>query len=102
MCLFGKPDEQIPFTVDGWHGPRVDSQGFTGTRLKMIDSLLDRYDFDGWREREVEGLLGEPDYDQIEQGTRVIKYDLRDGLKFLVFELSDQGVVVDYYVHMDD
>ena len=102
LCLFDKPDEQIPFTVDGWHGPLTDSQGFTGTWLKMVNSLLDRYEFGGWGVQEVKSLLGEPDCDQIEQETHVIKYDLRDGLKFLVFELGDQDVVVDYYVHMDD
>jgi hypothetical protein len=99
---FEKPDDQLPFEPAGWAGPMVDSQGFTGTRLKMVDDLLNRYDFRGWSIRNVQGLLGKPDQERFEQDGRVVEYDLRDGLKFLVFVVDSQDRVVDCHVHMDD
>jgi hypothetical protein len=87
--LFNKPDQQIPFDVAGWNAPMTDPDGlFTGTRLKMVDDLLQRYDFHGWTVDEVKELLGEPLVDEAEEQGHVVTYDLRDGLKLLIFEID--------------
>ncbi len=106
LCAqFSKDEEQIPFDVDGWNGPMIDASTgvFTGTRLKMVDDLLKRYDFHGWHIQDVKALLGEPSYDDNYKGKRLlVEYDLRDGLKLLIFEVDEQMTVVDYYTYIDD
>ncbi len=73
-----------------------DSRGyFTGTRLKMVDDLLSRYDFHGWDVEEIQDFLGEPDDSQ----ENIIRYDLRDGLNWLIFEFNDDFQIVDYHVY---
>ena len=100
---FDKVDEQIPFDTAGWNAPMTDSRGyFTGTRLKMVDDLLGRYDFHGWRVQNVQGLLGEPDYERVEGQRHFLEYDLRDGLNLLIFEIDNQHRVVDYHVRRED
>ena len=101
--LFSKPDEQISFDVAAWNAPMTDPDGlFTGTRLKMVDDLLQRYDFHDLTIGGVKDLLGEPWIDEAEEQGRVVKYDLRDGLKLLIFEIDDQDRVADYHVLIDD
>ena len=74
---------------------------FTGIRLKMVDDLLSRYDFHGWSRQEVEALLGEPIYESVEGGKYFIKYDLREGLNLLIFELDSQEHIVEYHIRTD-
>ncbi len=101
--LFGKNDERISFNTVEWNGPMTDSKGFfTGTRLKMVDDLLRRYDFHGWREREIQDLLGKPEHEKIEGQKYLIEYNLRDGLNWLIFELDNQHKVLDYHVLQED
>jgi hypothetical protein len=100
---FGKKDERISFSTVGWNRPMTDSEGFfTGTRLKMVDNLLKRYDFHGWSRQEVQSLLGKPEYEELEGQKYFIKYDLRDNLNMLIFEVDNQHKVLDYYVYRED
>jgi hypothetical protein len=85
LSQFGKVDEEIPFDAARWNAPMTDPNGhFTGTRLKMVDDLLRCYDFRGWSARNVQGLLGEPDYERVEEQRHLLEYDLRDGLNLCV------------------
>lgn len=103
LNLFDKPDERIPFSVAGWNAPMTDSEGyFTGTRLEMVDDLLNRYDFHGWNVQDVQELLGKPDSKQIKEQGYIIEYDLREGLNLLIFEIDNQHKVVNYRVRIDD
>jgi hypothetical protein len=106
LCAqFRKKEERIPFDVEGWNGPMVDIDAdvyFTGTRLKMVDDLLKRYDFHGWHLQDVKDLLGEPCNDYYEEQKHIVEYDLRDGLKLLVFEVDERLNVTNYYTYIDD
>ena len=95
-------NEQLAFTPEGWNGPMEDSNGFTGTRLKMVDDLLKRYDFHGWSVAEVKQLLGKSDWDEIDQGQHLVEYDLRDGLNLLIFHVDDREHVLSYEVRRED
>ena len=100
--LVFRSNERIPFNVNGWHGPMVDTDGiFTGTRLKMFDDLLDQYDFHGWTVEEVEELLGESERKKNEDGEDLVRYDLRDRLKWLIFQVDEEERIVDYWVYID-
>lgn len=91
----GTITEQIPFDQEGWNAPMTNSEGhFTGTRLKMVDDLLDRYDFKGWSTQEIQNLLGEPDLRQ----EHSLQYDLREGLNLLIFTIDSQNTVLKYHV----
>jgi len=93
----------MQFSVEGWNGPMTDTDSiFTGTRLKMVQDLLDTHDFHGWSVTEVETLLGIPKFQEDTESGLTLSYDLRDGLNLLVFELNDQNIVVDYHVHRTD
>lgn len=102
MALLGKhyrAEEQIRFDVEGWHAPMTDSEGhFTGTRLRMVDDLLKRYDFHGWSKEDLVALLGDAWLERTVEGKSLLKFDLRDGLNLLIFELNDQHRVIDYRV----
>lgn len=101
--LLLKPTETVKFTVQGWHGPMTDVDGiFTGTRLKMVNDLLGTYDFHGWTYRDITELLGEPDQQDRGGPNHQIFYDLRDGLKFLIFKLDQDGKVIVYYTIIED
>jgi hypothetical protein len=101
--LIFKPVEQIPFDVAGWNAPMTGKDSiFTGTRLKMVDDLLRRYDFHGWTEQEVKDLLGEPERPWDDRRGHALRYNLREGLNLLIFQLDDQNRVVRYYVYKDD
>ncbi len=105
LCVqFRKEEEHISFDVEGWNGPMSDPESgyFTGTRLKMVDDLLKQYDFYGWHLQEVKDLLGEPDHDHYKETRHVVEYDLRDGLKLLIFEVDEQLIVTRYYTYIDD
>jgi len=80
----------------------TDSSGiFTGTRLKMVDDLLKRYDFHGRSMNEIQKLLGKPNRDEMEGQKHLKMYDLRDDLNFLIFQVNDEEKVVDYYVRRE-
>ena len=98
LSQFGKSDEQIPFEAEGWHAPISDRSGFTGTRLKMVDDLLARYDFHDWSRQDLQDLLGDPYLERIEEQKHILKYDLRDGLNLLIFEIDSRHKVVDYHL----
>ena len=103
LNLPDKTEEHIPFDVVGWNAPMTDSAGyFTGTRLKMVDDLLKRYDFHDWSNQDVQELLGEPFRQRVEEQWHIDEYDLRKGLNLLIFEFDDQDKVVDYCVRIDD
>lgn len=68
----------------------------------MVNDLLARYDFHGWSTQEVQELLGEPDHDWLESGEHKIDYDLRDGLKRLIFDVDSKQRIVDYRVILED
>ncbi len=97
-------NEQIPFSIEGWNSPMTGPDGtFTGTRLKMVDDLLNRYDFHGWSIIQVEQLLGKPvDRRQSWEQANVVKFDLRDGLNLLIFEVDSESRVTRYYVFRED
>jgi hypothetical protein len=101
--FFFKPIEQIPFDVAGWNAPMTGGPDstFTGTRLRMVDDLLKRYDFHGWTVQQLKDLLGEP-WAWPDDPRPFIRYDLRDGLNLLIFEMDEKGVVVNCYVYRDD
>ena len=105
MAFFGryrKAKDQLPFQADGWHAPMTDPEGhFTGTRLRMVDDLLKRYDFHGWSMEDLEALLGDAWLERTVEGKRLLKFDLRDGLNLLIFEIDDQHRVIDYHVQLD-
>jgi hypothetical protein len=63
---------------------------YTGTRLSMVDDLLRRNDFHGWRITEVEQFLGKPIESWSFQSNNQFAYDLRDRLNVLIFEIDDQ------------
>jgi hypothetical protein len=96
-------NEQLSFSVEGWNSPMTRPDGvFAGTRLKMVDDLLKRYDFHGWSTIEVQQLLGKPIGRRPEEQKNLVMYDLRDGLNLLIFEVDSQQRVVDYYVRRED
>ena len=96
--VFKEPRERRPFDINGWNAPMSDQNGFTGVRFSMVDDLLKQYDFHGWSATQVQVLLGRATYDVKEENVRRLKYDLRDGLKYLIFELNDQGKVIRYFL----
>jgi len=112
--------ERIPFDVAGWNAPQIDDRGYsTGTRLRMIDDLLKRYDFHDWSVQDVQELLGEPDlkyefyeigepccsnlpYCECQEYRYTIRYDLQGNIYWLIFEVNDQDEVLDYYFRQED
>ena len=46
-------------------------------------------------------MLGDPVRERVEGASRFVEFDLRDGLNLLVFEVDDQGAVVEYFVQRD-
>ena len=103
ILLIGHREPPIPFTIEGWNGPMTSKDGtFAGTRLRMVDDLVSQYDFQDWSVQELEKLLGRPLYEDKDNGKLLWKYDLRDGLNLLIFEIDDQQRVISYKIRRED
>jgi hypothetical protein len=97
------PREQLEFSAEGWNSSMYLPDGtFSGTRLEMVEDLLNRYDFHHWTLSQVEQLLGKPVERQTVAEPGLVQYDLRDGLNLLIFEVDSQKKVVNYYVRSED
>lgn len=100
---FQARNEEIPFNLEGWNARMTGPDGvFTGTRLKMVNDLLKRYDFHGRYIDDVRQLLGTPFLEKTEGEKHLTEYDLRDGLNLLIFEVDRQGIITNYYVFRED
>ena len=95
----------IPFDTTVWH--RADPiENYRTVRSRMVDDLLNRYDFHGWSRDDVTKLLGEPDWDPKTSGFQGwdIAYHLgleRNGSfslddECLVFRFGEHDRVVEY------
>ena len=102
MNAVNRKPEPIPFSAEGWNSTRYDAKGnFTYTRYKMVQDLLNRYDFHGWSMADVEKLLNTPDDEKSEGQKRLVYYDLGNGIEFLILQVNTERRVVDYYLHLD-
>lgn len=93
-----------PFDPVAWHG----TKNFTNDiRIRMVDDLLRRHNFQGMTRSQVTALLGEPDttkyfisWDMVywlgpERGAMIIDSE------WLVFRLDAQKKVTDYRIARD-
>ena len=91
----------IPFDKDVWQAAtQEDEHGRELTREYMVDDLLSRYNFKGWHRRDVENLLGKPDWAPADHPW--IQYILSLQLNYLHFEFDEDGLVKRYFVECEN